>query len=108
MISTGAPFHLQSHLDYRTTSSQFTQALRLEDDRPHFFAMSIRYKSKTEKVFSSINIPESYISVLELKNRLIKKEKIDMGRDFKFILTDESGEHGKRERPLGLSIRVRR
>ena len=70
--------------------------------------MSIRYKSKTEKVFSSINIPESYISVLELKNRLIKKEKIDMGRDFKFILTDESGEHGKWERPLGLSIRVRR
>ena len=25
---------------------------------------------------------------------LIKKENIDMGRDFKLILTDESGEHG--------------
>lgn len=57
-------------------------------------AMSIRYKSKTEKNFSSINIPESFISALELKSRLIKKENIDMGRDFKLILTDESGEHG--------------
>ena len=59
-----------------------------------YFGMSIRYKSRTEKEFSSINIPESFISVLELKKRLIEKEKIDMKRDFKFTLTDESGTQG--------------
>lgn len=56
--------------------------------------MSIYYKSKTEKTFSKIDIPESYINVLELKKRLIEKDKIDMKRDFKFTLTDESGENG--------------
>ena len=56
--------------------------------------MSIYYKSRTEKTFSKIDIPESYINVLELKKRLIEKNKIDMKRDFKFTLTDESGENG--------------
>ena len=56
--------------------------------------MSIYYKSRTEKEFSKIDIPESYINVLELKKRLIEKNKIDMTRDFKFTLTDDSGENG--------------
>ena len=57
--------------------------------------MSIQYKTKTEKEFHFINIPESYISVLELKKRLIEKEKINMKSDFSFALFDEKGIKGK-------------
>ena len=57
--------------------------------------MSIQYKTKTEKEFHFINIPESYISVLELKKRLIEKEKINMKSDFSFSLFDEKGIKGK-------------
>ena len=57
--------------------------------------MSIYYKSKTEKTFKKIDIPESFINVLELKKRLIEKDKIDMKRDFRFTLTDESGANGR-------------
>lgn len=56
--------------------------------------MSIQYKTKTEKEFHFINIPESYISVLELKKRLIEKEKINMKSDFSFSLFDEKGIKG--------------
>ena len=41
---------------------------------------------------------ESFINVLELKKRLIEKDKIDMKRDFRFTLTDESGANGRLER----------
>ena len=60
--------------------------------------MSIYYKSKTEKTFKKIDIPESFINVLELKKRLIEKDKIDMKRDFRFTLTDESGANGRLKR----------
>lgn len=56
--------------------------------------MSIQYKTKTEKEFHFINIPESYISVLELKKRLIEKEKINMKSDFSFTLFDEKCTRG--------------
>lgn len=93
-------FHSFQFIDYPFSSARrFLRFRTISRGIPLFrssqkIVMSIRYKSKTEKSFSSINIPESFISALELKSRLIKKENIDMGRDFKFILTDESGEHG--------------
>ena len=56
--------------------------------------MSIQYKTRNEREFHFINIPESYISVLELKKRLIEKEKIRMKGDFSFKLFDEKGMKG--------------
>ena len=53
--------------------------------------MSIRYKSLTEKEYTSLDIPYSFIPCFELKKRLIEREKIAMKSDFKFTITDETG-----------------
>lgn len=57
--------------------------------------MSIRYKSLTEKEYTSLDIPYSFIPCFELKKRLIEREKIAMKSDFKFTITDETGTIGR-------------
>ena len=57
--------------------------------------MSIHYRKNSESTYKSLNIPESHINCLELKKRIIEKEKYDNRRGyFTLALFDENKTRG--------------
>jgi hypothetical protein len=56
--------------------------------------MSVHFKFKSEKEFTTVNFPGTAIRVIDLKRAIVEQKKLNKGLDLELVITDAQNNTG--------------